>query len=88
MSDHECQRCGECCMGRGNLWTQANLPALFNSDAVRQQRREFGDCDMLGVDKEGEYTCLLEVIFGKAAKPEVCRDYPFDGEQCEREKMK
>ncbi|MFQ5953304.1 MAG: hypothetical protein ACE5JK_07915 [Candidatus Omnitrophota bacterium] len=83
-----CQRCGRCCQDKGSFWTHSphelirqideNLPLDFYRD---------GDpCDMLQIDPNGRATCLLQKWLGHKAKPEACRDYPFDGDLCFREK--
>ena len=44
--------------------------------------RDGGPCDMLVVHESGRTTCLLQKWLGHSAKPQSCRDYPFDGENC------
>ncbi len=71
MSD--CQRCGLCCKGIGDMYLR---------------EPDYGDCPWLEFDNKGLATCTVERDYGRAEKPRECRDYPFpdiDGGKCHRE---
>ena len=69
-----CKRCGKCCH-RGDFWQYSYHEAIFSLvKKLRKQGKAFaeeGRCQML----VGENICFLEAIFGRDAKPEVCKEY-------------
>lgn len=89
MSKHKCHRCGKCCENMGTIWLQSPRPEIQKVFAVYpvDLMSDGGRCAMLTTGHE-QCSCLLELIWGKLAKPEVCRQYPdppdFDG-KCHRD---
>lgn len=83
---HKCRRCGKCCEDMGTVWLNSDHPQIVKVFAVypSELMSDNGRCAMLTTEN-GKAARLLELIWGKSAKPEVCRQYPdppdFDG-QC------
>ena len=78
-----CRRCGHCCLHVGStFWTHgdfAKWPDLQKrADAVELAGDDALPCYML-VIRHGKAYCYIELIYGKEAKPQVCRDYPESG---------
>jgi len=76
----ECKRCGHCCMAVGSsFWTHGDFekyPALKNrADTVELGGDDGMPCQMLLV-QHGKSSCLIQIMHGHKAKPEVCRTYP------------
>jgi len=77
-----CQQCGKCC-DMGTIWVNSEHPLVRAAGKAVTDFRDGGSCDML-VYINGKAVCLIHKYFGYDAKPEVCRDYPEEGEQCRR----
>jgi hypothetical protein len=75
----ECVRCGHCCMAVGrHFWTHGDFskyPELQKLAETRTDTDEGLPCEMLQM-KDGIAACKIELLYGKGAKPEVCRKYP------------
>lgn len=89
MSEHKCQRCGLCCNNIGTIWVHSEHPLVktvaelvFVNDLFADE----GPCLFLAYDSSEQAICLIEKYLGHNAKPEVCQNYPEDGEKCFREK--
>ncbi len=77
-----CERCGKCC-NRGDFWQMSENTAIRAFAAsLRSVGKQFsgdGRCGALcGVDSD---ICFVEFMFGKTAKPRVCREYDCKQEQ-------
>ena len=81
-----CNRCGKCCekVGR-NFWRFSNHPLVkAMQKRVPPDNNECEPCDMLrypGILGGRKAVCLLELYFGKAAKPDACRKYFCDQQE-------
>jgi len=64
----ECLRCGQCCISVGRTFWRAEQTEAVDDGLP---------CEMLKV-ANGIATCKIESVWGRAAKPEMCRDYPID----------
>lgn len=84
-----CKRCGMCCVGPGTMWTSSEHPLIeaINKDLPLEYYTDGGECAMLVKHENKTATCLIEQWLGHRAKPQACRDYPFDGDPCFREKQ-
>lgn len=79
-----CERCGKCCE-MGTIWVNSVHP-LIKVAATYLEADDFDDggpCDMLIFEK-GKAVCLIHKYLGYEAKPEVCREYPEEGEKCRK----
>jgi Fe-S-cluster containining protein len=82
-----CQRCGECCRNVGStFYASSEHPLIKRIGKDITEFKDKGKCSMLRIATSGQATCLIEKYLCRAAKPEVCRNYPFDNEKCSREK--
>lgn len=86
MSD--CKRCGQCCIKVGpTFWTSSKTDwarAIWNywrSERDAQFDDSSNPCQMLAMIN-GQYLCILEYLFGAAAKPDVCQQFPFEDGDC------
>lgn len=86
----KCQRCGRCCLEVGRTFWKtgdfSGIPEL--AERAKDGDHEDGElpCEMLRIER-GKAICLIEKQYGRAAKPEVCREYPENGELCFREEV-
>ena len=75
----ECVRCGQCCISVGrSFWTHGDFDDYPELRKIAEQTEHHDDglpCEMLQM-KDGIAACKKELLYGKAAKPKVCRDYP------------
>lgn len=75
----ECIRCGQCCISVGKtFWLNGDfedLPVLERLATKTESVDEGLPCEMLMI-YDGVASCKIEVLFGRKAKPKVCRDYP------------
>ena len=92
----ECKRCGRCCVEVGRtFWKNGNYEKYpeLNEWANDGDHEDGGlPCEMLSFGYDAEVPerknvaiCLIEALYGRDAKPKVCREYPND-EPCFREK--
>ena len=79
----ECKRCGHCCMAVGReFWLRGdyeNKPEYPDLQKLAKENQDQGDdmpCRMLIV-RNGKSSCTIQIMYGQAAKPEVCRTYPW-----------
>ncbi len=77
----DCQQCGACC-DMGTLWCQSEHPLIraIYPFISKDLFSDDGKCNMLDDDNK----CIIHKYFGKQWKPDVCQEYPFDGEPCTR----
>ena len=80
-----CGRCGDCCIEVGrtfwkgglideHIWDDCpELKAWANDDDYGDDG--FLDCEMLDYDDDARAVCLIELVYGVAAKPVVCREH-------------
>jgi len=83
--NHTCKRCGKCCQETGgSFWihSEHELVKAMAKYMPVDFFRESGPCDMLLITENGRAMCLLQKWLGHKAKPQACRDYPFDGKPC------
>lgn len=83
MSKHKCKRCGKCC-DCGTMWVNSDHPVIraIYKDLPLDYFQDGGKCAMLVIDGNGLASCLIQTELGIDAKPEVCREYPCDGDTC------
>ena len=85
---YKCQRCGLCCTNIGRtFYCHSEHPLLKEILEDMAIFSDTGPCSMFRQEK-GKAICLIHKYLGRAAKPEACRDYPFDGEKCFYEEKK
>lgn len=75
----ECIRCGQCCISVGRtFWRNGdfeNYPELQRLAEETESQDDGLPCQMLQM-KDGIAACRIELEYGWAAKPKVCREYP------------
>ena len=75
----ECVRCGQCCISVGRtFWLHGDFekyPELQKLAETRESQDEGLPCEMLQMT-DGVAACKIELLYGKEAKPKVCREYP------------
>jgi len=90
LKDFKCKRCGQCCISVGRTFWRNSDFADYPSLAKLAKRTESQDdglpCQMLQM-KNGVATCKIELLYGRKAKPRVCREYPERPELCFYEKL-
>lgn len=94
ISKHTYHRCGLCCLevgrtfwkcGRADPSVISHWPAEITAQANNGDHQDGNlSCEML-VKVNHLYGCLLEIKYGRCAKPLICRQYPLYGEKCFRE---
>ena len=86
-----CKQCGLCCRKTNpKTWELAVLTDEEKSQLIAEFEKYpmiIGQvyCEALGYDSEGWF-CVIEKILGQDKKPNVCKNYPADGQLCEMEK--
>lgn len=78
----ECNRCGKCCWEVGRtFWKNGGGDGQWDGIAELENAANDGDhedgglaCEMLDFDG-GVAVCMVELAYGKEAKPEVCVDH-------------
>ena len=83
MEETKCKRCGKCCEDLGTMWVSSKHPIVqaIYLGIPDEYFRDWGRCTMLA-KVNGVQTCLLHKYLGKEAKPDVCQEYPEEGEKC------
>jgi len=90
MSEFKCKRCGLCCVSVGStFWAHGDFeqwPELKRqAETVELSGDDAMPCQMLWITN-GMAWCMIELRYGREAKPQVCREHP-DGEKCQHEKQ-
>lgn len=82
----ECKRCGKCCRHHRTLFLEASISnnPLFEAMKKYLKREPYAeDANCLALGWDGDKAiCLIELVFGKDAKPQICKEYPNIG-NCE-----
>ena len=78
----KCVRCGQCCISVGRtFWKHGDFKDYPELRRLADQTESQDDglpCGMLQM-KDGVAACKIELLYGRRAKPRVCREYPvFD----------
>ncbi len=75
----KCKQCGECCKDIGqSAFLHADhslIDAVAAMSGIEATYKDTGPCAMLYREEGGYYVCLIEKFLGRAAKPEMCRDF-------------
>lgn len=87
MSEFKCLRCGQCCISVGRtFWRCGDFTGYPELEELAKQTESVDDglpCQMLQMT-DGIASCKIEILYGRKAKPLVCREFPtgpgFDGD--------
>ena len=77
----ECIRCGQCCISVGRtFWRKRKgdfekYPELQKLAKMTKSQDEGLPCEMLQMT-DGIAWCKIQILYGKKAKPKLCREYP------------
>jgi len=75
----ECIRCGQCCISVGRtFWKHGDFEKYPELQKLAENTESQDDglpCEMLQMT-DGVAACKIEMQYGRAAKPKVCREYP------------
>ena len=71
----------------GTIWVNSDHPliGIIQGFIRTEDTRDGGSCDMLAWDTDGKATCLIHKYLGLGAKPQVCQEYPEEGELCQKQ---
>lgn len=82
-----CLRCGHCCMAVGTtFWRNGDFtrwPELQRLADTTDSQDDARPCQFLYISC-GVASCMIEVEYGRKAKPDVCREYG-ENNQCHQQ---
>ena len=74
----ECVRCGQCCISVGStFWKHGDFKDYPELRELAKRTENCDDgrpCGMLQMT-DGVAACKIELLYGRRAKPRVCREY-------------
>ena len=78
MAKSKCVRCGQCCIWVGRtFWLNGDFQDWPELEELAEKTKSIDEglpCEMLQMT-DGIATCKIELLYGRAAKPKVCRGY-------------